>query len=119
MRQLLAGLALGTVLGSGGAIAGVRDLVAGPGSRVTVQPGRQYSTALTFPGLDLSCTYSITRGAFELEPARSALLFCSRKSVPGSLDPKQPQSRLVIVSRFRYYVTDNYGRVAYKALRAP
>jgi hypothetical protein len=47
------------------------------------------------------------------------MLFCSRKSVPGSLKPTAPQSRLIMVSRFRYYVTDNHGTVVYQVNRAP
>jgi hypothetical protein len=119
MRRLLAGLVLGTVLGSSGAIAAVQDLVVGPGTRAIVQPGRKYSTALAFPGLDLSCNYSLTLRSFGVEPTRSPLLYCSRRSVPGSVDPQAIQSRAVIVSDFRYYVTDNHGSVVYQVNRSP
>jgi hypothetical protein len=118
MKRVIAGLALGAILGAGGAMAGVRALIVPPGSRVTLQTGRQTSL-LTLGALDLSCTYGNLTGAFGVEPAGSPMLFCSRKSVPGSLKPTAPQSRLILVSRFRYYVTDNHGTVVYQVNRAP
>jgi hypothetical protein len=119
MRKLLAGLVLGAALGSGAAFAAVHDLIARPGSRVTVQANRTYGTVVTFPGIDLTCTYGITKAWLGLEPARSRVLFCSRKSAPGSFDPARPQSRMVMVSRFRYYVTDNHRNNVYAVQRAP
>jgi hypothetical protein len=119
MRRLLVGLVLGTIIGSSGAIAAVQDLIVRPGTRATVQVGRAHATALAFPGLDLSCGYAITRGSFGAEPARAPLLYCSRKSVPGSFDPQAVQSRTIFVTRFRYYVTDNRGNVVYQVNRAP
>jgi hypothetical protein len=118
MKRVVVGLALGAILGAGGAMAGVRAFIVPPGSRVTLQSGRQ-ATLLTLGALDLSCSYANITGAFGVEPSGSPMLFCSRKSVPGSLKPTAPQSRLIMVSRFRYYATDNHGTVVYQVNRAP
>ena len=121
MKRLLAGVAIGVAITSSSvAIGGALDIRIPPGSRAVVQPGTKYSTLVRFPGLDLSCTYARAKAPIPgLEPAGGPLMFCSRSSVPGSNDPQQPQSRLIVVSRFRYFVTDNHGNVVYKVLRAP
>jgi hypothetical protein len=113
------GRLIGLALGSTAAIAGVQDLVVRPGTRATVLLGRQYSTAVTFSGIDLGCTYPILLARIGLEPKGSPILFCSRKSVPGSNDPNALQSRTVIISKYRYSVTNNQGQVAYTVNRAP
>jgi hypothetical protein len=119
MEGLVVGLLVGVAIGSAGAIAGVRDLVVRPGTSATVLPGRQYSTAVTFAGIDLECSYSYLLAKIGLEPKGSPVLFCARKSVPGSNDPNAVQSRMVIVSKYRYTVTNNRGEWVYTVNRAP
>jgi hypothetical protein len=126
MVRLAAGIAIGVLLTCGLAEAGVTGKILAPaGSTVTVQPGamHEYVTVVKFPGIDLSCTYErlqATPGPLSLEQKGSPMLSCDRASTPGSsTNPTATQSRTVLVTKFRYYVTDSHGSVVYRVVRAP
>ena len=119
MKRLVVGLVLGLAIGSAAAMGGVRDLVVKPGGRAMILPGRQTATGVTFAGIDLRCTYSILLAQLGPEPKGSPVLFCSHKSVPGSVGPTALQERLVIISKYRYSITNNRGETVYTVRRTP
>ena len=115
-RGLIAGIAIGVVLGGSVAFAGIRILVVPAGSKVIVRAGRgSNSTGLTFSALDLGCVYTrvAATGTSRYDLPAGPVLLCNRASV------RNGTARVVAVTPYSYMVSSEQGQFTYRADRVP
>jgi hypothetical protein len=112
MKRLLAGLASGLILGTGGAIAATEAIRIPPGAsaNVAVAPRGSQTTLLRFGAIDFRCEYYRTN-APPPETGIEPLLFCRRSS--------NPKSYGVVITPYRIYVNNSRGGLVFRTTRTP